>query len=320
MGGGGRLGRRAGIVAGICVMLGATGCGVLTDVTFDHGCMPGVGQQLDGDSEEPCATPIPMGPVSLAVHEAGFVPDRQHEAICRAFEIVQREIQPAFQEFEDEEFLSDREAVADAGGRIYEAGEAIETLPDDATDPEIAAVTQELGQAFQAEGRRAAEGDLSDRSARELFKGVMREYENECLGLRPDQRMTRAQVAMRFVEVLDLPPAADDFFADDDGSGAEDALNRMAAVGILTGCGDRAVCPEELVTRGELAAYIARALRLPETDEDFFDDDDGSRFESSINRIAAIGLVEGYRQEGFSPDTLVSDRDLNRFLSRARNR
>ena len=42
-----------------------------------------------------------------------------------------------------------------------------------------------------------------------------------------------------------------------------------------------------------MAAFLDRALVLDDTALDFFDDDQGSTFEGSINRMAAAGITRG---------------------------
>ena len=60
-----------------------------------------------------------------------------------------------------------------------------------------------------------------------------------------------------------LQPTPRDFFRDDGASIFEQSINRVAAAGITLGCNpptnDR-YCPTELVTRGQMAAFIRRAL------------------------------------------------------------
>ena len=48
-------------------------------------------------------------------------------------------------------------------------------------------------------------------------------------------------------------------------------------------------CPDRAMTRGEMAAMLARAFAVPASDEDYFLDDDGNRFEDVINRSPEQG-------------------------------
>ena len=79
----------------------------------------------------------------------------------------------------------------------------------------------------------------------------------------PGERLTRAQTASVLVAALDLPPSDVDRFADDDGSSHESAINALAAAGLTNGCwrfDPTLFCPTELLERGELAAYLFRAI------------------------------------------------------------
>ncbi|MDJ0497810.1 MAG: S-layer homology domain-containing protein [Acidimicrobiia bacterium] len=109
----------------------------------------------------------------------------------------------------------------------------------------------------------------------------------------PKEKLSRAETAALLERVIAPPATAVDHFRDDDGHWAEDALNRLAAVGVLRGCGDELACPDDQVTRGQFAALLTRALGIPPAGADFFVDDDGSLFESSINSIAAVGITRG---------------------------
>jgi hypothetical protein len=57
-----------------------------------------------------------------------------------------------------------------------------------------------------------------------------------------------------------------DLFVDDDESVFERAIDRLATAGVTLGCNppdnDR-FCPNDRVTRGQMAAFLARALGLP---------------------------------------------------------
>jgi hypothetical protein len=72
-------------------------------------------------------------------------------------------------------------------------------------------------------------------------------------------------MAAFLVRALDLPPTDEDPFRDTDGNVFEKDIARLAASGVTRGCNppvnDR-FCPDEIVTRGQMAAFIYRALEL----------------------------------------------------------
>ena len=76
----------------------------------------------------------------------------------------------------------------------------------------------------------------------------------------PGKEMTRGMMASFLARALSLPPADRDYFSDDDGIGHEDNINRLAAAGITTGCSEDSFCPNASVSRGEIAAFLYRAL------------------------------------------------------------
>jgi len=134
----------------------------------------------------------------------------------------------------------------------------------------------------------------------------------------PERGVTRGELAAALADALNLPETATDHFGDDDASPHEDGINRAMAAGFATGCTETQFCPNQVVSRGVMAEFLARGLALPETEEDHFSDDDGSRFEPFVNRIAEAGLVEGHRQGGFGPMEPLYERHMLSFLSRAR--
>ncbi len=93
-------------------------------------------------------------------------------------------------------------------------------------------------------------------------------------------------------------------FIDDNFSIFEDDLEWANGNGLFFGCNPPAntmVCPDLNLTRGQLAALIARALDLP-PGPDAFGDDDGHVFEGDINAIAAAGIAHGCAPGQFCPD------------------
>jgi len=109
-------------------------------------------------------------------------------------------------------------------------------------------------------------------------------------------------------------------FYDDDPTGYEYAIERIAAAGITTGCnppfGD-AYCPGRSVTRAEMASFLGRAFGLPPAIDDPFGDDDGSPHEADIARIAAAGITYGCAPGRFCPDAAVTRGEMAAFLMRA---
>lgn len=118
----------------------------------------------------------------------------------------------------------------------------------------------------------------------------------------------------------ELPPGGT--FLDDDGNIHEADIEAIAAEGITRGCNptwnDR-YCPRDPVTRGQMAAFIRRALDLGGSDEDFFTDDDDSTFEGDINALAEAGITKGCNpplNNRFCPDDLVTRGQMAAFLVR----
>ncbi|KAA3639751.1 MAG: hypothetical protein DWP92_04215, partial [Armatimonadetes bacterium] len=81
----------------------------------------------------------------------------------------------------------------------------------------------------------------------------------------PDDPVTRGAMAAFLNRALGLDPTGLDFFLDDNTSVFEGDIDRLAAAGITRGCNpptnDR-YCPNSLVTRAEMATFLARALKL----------------------------------------------------------
>ena len=113
-----------------------------------------------------------------------------------------------------------------------------------------------------------------------------------------------------------LPPGGT--FVDDDLNPHEGFIEAIAAIGVTQGCDADAMlyCPAGDVTRGQMASFLARALGLPASSDDFFTDDDTSTHEANINAIAAAGITLGFSDGTFQPDGFVSRAQMASFLSR----
>ncbi len=138
----------------------------------------------------------------------------------------------------------------------------------------------------------------------------------------PDDNLTRGQLAAMIARAFELPQPSKDYFTDDNGGVFENDINRIAEAGITFGCNPAGTlyCPTGLVTRGEMAAMLDRAMALDATTEDFFTDDDGHLFEASINRLAATGITRGCNppaNDNYCPDDLLTRGQIAAFFRRA---
>lgn len=138
----------------------------------------------------------------------------------------------------------------------------------------------------------------------------------------PDRDISRAEMATMLARALGLPPTDEDFFVDDDGHTLEGGINRIAEADITNGCvpAERRYCPDRTLTRAEAATFIARALNLPPTDEDYFGDDNGHILEGGINRIAEVGITQGCNppdNDEFCPDDVLTRAQMATMLTRA---
>ena len=76
----------------------------------------------------------------------------------------------------------------------------------------------------------------------------------------PDGVVTRAQMATFLVRGFHLPATSTDFFTDDEGSVHEVNIDRLKASGVTAGCTATTYCPSGAVTRGQMAAFLKRAI------------------------------------------------------------
>ena len=118
----------------------------------------------------------------------------------------------------------------------------------------------------------------------------------------------------------DLPPGGT--FIDDDGNIHEGSIEAIVDAGITTGCDARKIrfCPDMTITRGQMAAFLSRALNLPPAGQDHFADDTGHLFENDINKIAELGITRGCNppeNTRFCPDHPVRRTEMATFLARA---
>jgi len=136
--------------------------------------------------------------------------------------------------------------------------------------------------------------------------------------------VTRGQMAAFLVRALGLTDQGSVDFVDDNGSIFEADIEKLATAGITLGCNPPAnskYCPDGLVTRGQLAAFLVRAKGYTQTaGGDSFTDDDGSIFQEDIEKLAFAGVTKGCNPPAntkFCPRDNVTRGQMAAFLTRA---
>ena len=139
----------------------------------------------------------------------------------------------------------------------------------------------------------------------------------------PRNYVTRGQMAAFLNRALKLPAATKNYFVDDNDSIFQGDINRLAEAGITKGCNpptNTRYCPDSYVTRGQMAAFLVRALKLPAATKNYFVDDVGSVFEGDINRLAKSGITKGCNPPAntmYCPGSNVTRGQMAAFLVRA---
>ena len=158
---------------------------------------------------------------------------------------------------------------------------------------------------------------LADQIERLAFAGIT----DGCGPLQfcPAQPVTRGQMATFLSRAVNQPSTDADFFDDDDASAHQQGINRLAQANIARGCTTVSFCPNDPVTRGQMATFLSRALDLPAVGVDAFSDDAGDVHEGAINALASADITSGCdasRPERFCPGDTVNRAQMAAFLMR----
>ena len=143
----------------------------------------------------------------------------------------------------------------------------------------------------------------------------------------PGATISRGQLATMLAAVMrtserSFSEAKRDFFGDDDGSVHEDNINFVAEHGVVRGVAPGRFAPEAAVRRDQMASLVKGVIEVvgapvPTTTHDYFPDDQGNVHESSINRLAALGVVTGRSGGRYEPAGVVTRLQMAFFLTRA---
>ncbi len=139
----------------------------------------------------------------------------------------------------------------------------------------------------------------------------------------PDRPVTRGQMAAFLTRAFGYTERLADPFTDDDGSIFEADIERLAAAGVTLGCNPPAntrYCPDDPVSRAQMASFLARALDLQPLAAGPFQDISGNIHSFTINAIAAARITYGCNPPAndlYCPNDLVTRAQMASFLARA---
>lgn len=135
----------------------------------------------------------------------------------------------------------------------------------------------------------------------------------------PNAQVTRAQMAAFLTRSLNLPLATGtSSFNDVAGSPHRAAIEALARAGITGGCGGGSFCPNQPVSRSQMASFLQRSWNLPLlTGIQQFTDVVSSVHQPAINAIAQAGITLGCSEGNFCPNQAVRRAEMASFLARA---
>ena len=146
----------------------------------------------------------------------------------------------------------------------------------------------------------------------------------------PDASVSRAQMAVFIERGMNgsafSPPAATGTVFNDVGAGdfAAAWIEQLFADGITAGCGNNNYCPNNTVTRAEMAVFLERAMRgsgySPPAATGVFTDVSPGQFAAAwIEKLAADGITAGCGGGKYCPDAKVKRDQMAVFLVRTFN-
>lgn len=139
----------------------------------------------------------------------------------------------------------------------------------------------------------------------------------------PTRSVTRAEMASFLVRALDLPPATETHFTDTGETIHHDQIAALAEAGITRGCNppeNTRYCPQEPVTREQMASFLVRALELEPAADGAFTDTSGSVHRADIAALAEADITRGCNPPDntrFCPRDRVTRQQMASFLVRA---
>lgn len=144
--------------------------------------------------------------------------------------------------------------------------------------------------------------------------------------VRPTGNITRAEVTTIFFRMLTDASRAEywtktnnypDVWSDE---WFNNAISTVTVAGIVNGYDDGTFKPNNAITRGELAAIIARFIGGVYSGGDRFNDISGHWAAEAINRAAYYGWINGYEDATYRPDQKITRAEAMTLINNVLNR
>lgn len=143
---------------------------------------------------------------------------------------------------------------------------------------------------------------------------------------RPDQSVTRAELAKILAVTYKYKPSNQVEFSDIDGHWAKDYITALAANKIITGYPDGTFRPDRPITRAEIVTMLTRILNVGLQEEEYtqelpstFSDVDKEFWAfRQIELSARLGILPGYYKPEFQPSRLASRADTAWMINNLR--
>lgn len=148
----------------------------------------------------------------------------------------------------------------------------------------------------------------------------------------PSSPVTRAEMAAFLLRAITaeiridhdspahLPPYRGYFSDVPEGQWFTPYVEHLREHEITRGCNPQGTlyCPADQVTREQMASFLVRAFGLPQTQNDYFTDDEGSLHEDDINALREAGVTLGCSPDGtlYCPRDAVLRDQMASFLAR----
>jgi hypothetical protein len=134
----------------------------------------------------------------------------------------------------------------------------------------------------------------------------------------PAAHVSRGDMAVFLVRTFHLTATSGIRFRDAPRTGARaTAIDKVVTAGIATPCAKNRFCPNATVTRGLMANYLSRALKLSATGAmPFKDVHRTTPFATAINRLATAGFALSCGSHQFCPARAITRAEAAGFLAR----